>query len=70
MQGLAQGNLQHRVTAEALGDLNELKDNINQSLDALRAAMTTIHLNARQVAAASGEASNAIAESCRHLRAV
>ena len=62
MQGLAQGNLQHRVTAEALGDLNELKDNINQSLDSLRAAMTTIHLNARQVAAASGEASNAIGQ--------
>ena len=62
MQALAQGNLQHRVTAQALGDLNELKDNINQSLDALREAMTTIHLNARQVAAASGEASNAIGQ--------
>ena len=62
MQALAQGNLQHRVSAEALGDLNELKDNINQSLDALREAMTTIHLNARQVAAASGEASNAIGQ--------
>ena len=62
MQALAQGNLQHRVSAQALGDLNELKDNINQSLDALREAMTTIHLNARQVAAASGEASNAIGQ--------
>lgn len=62
MQGLAQGNLQRRVSAQALGDLNELKDNINQSLDALREAMTTIHHNARQVAAASGEASNAIGQ--------
>lgn len=62
MQGLAQGNLQRRVSAQALGDLNALKDNINQSLDALRAAMTTIHQNARQVAAASGEASNAIGQ--------
>ena len=62
MQGVAQGNLQRRVSAQALGDLNELKDNINQSLDALREAMTTIHLNARQVAAASGEASNAIGQ--------
>ncbi len=62
MHALSQGNLQHRVTAQALGDLNELKVNINQSLDALRAAMTTIHLNARQVAAASGEASNAIGQ--------
>jgi methyl-accepting chemotaxis protein len=62
MQGLAQGNLQNRVSAQALGDLNELKDHINQSLDALLEAMTTIHLNARQVAAASGEASNAIGQ--------
>jgi methyl-accepting chemotaxis protein len=62
MQGVAQGNLQRRVSAQALGDLNELKSNINQSLDALREAMTTIHLNARQVAAASGEASNAIGQ--------
>lgn len=62
MQGLAQGNLQNRVTAQALGDLEELKDNINRSLDALREAMSTIHLNARQVAAASGEASNAIGQ--------
>ena len=62
MQGLAQGNLQNRVTAQALGDLDELKRNINQSLDALRDAMTTIHHNARQVAAASGEASHAIGQ--------
>lgn len=34
----------------------------NQSLDALRSAMNTIHGNARQVAAASGEASNAIGQ--------
>jgi methyl-accepting chemotaxis protein len=62
MQGLAQGNLQNRVSAQALGDLDELKRNINQSLDALRDAMTTIHHNARQVAAASGEASHAIGQ--------
>ena len=62
MQGLAQGNLQRRVSAQAMGDLDEVKRNINQSLDALREAMTTIHLNARQVAAASGEASNAIGQ--------
>ena len=62
MQGLAQGNLQNRVSAQALGDLDELKRNINQSLDALRDAMTTIHQNARQVAAASGEASHAIGQ--------
>jgi len=62
MQGVADGNLQRRVTAQALGDLDVLKQNINQSLDALRGAMTTINHNARQVAAASGEASNAIGQ--------
>jgi methyl-accepting chemotaxis protein len=62
MQGVAQGNLQRRVIAQALGELDQLKQNINQSLDALRSAMTTIHGNARQVAAASGEASNAIGQ--------
>lgn len=62
MQGLSQGQLQQRVTAQALGDLDELKRNINHSLEALRSAMITIHQNARQVAAASGEASNAIGQ--------
>jgi len=62
MQGVAQGNLQRRVVAQALGELDQLKQNINQSLDALRSAMTTINSNARQVASASGEASNAIGQ--------
>jgi methyl-accepting chemotaxis protein len=62
MQGVAQGNLQRRVMAQALGELDLLKQNINQSLDALRSAMSTIHGNARQVAVASDEASNAIGQ--------
>lgn len=62
MQGVAGGNLMRRVSAQAQGELEALKNNINQSLDALRGAMTTIHQNARQVAAASGEASNAIGQ--------
>jgi len=62
MTAVAQGHLDRRVTVEARGDLGALKSNINQSLDALRGAMTTIHQNARQVAAASGEASNAIGQ--------
>ncbi|MEY4448228.1 MAG: Methyl-accepting chemotaxis protein [Pseudomonadota bacterium] len=62
MQGVAQGNLQRRVMAQALGELDMLKQNINQSLDALRSAMSTIHGNARQVAVASDEASNAIGQ--------
>ncbi|MBD8050648.1 methyl-accepting chemotaxis protein [Limnohabitans radicicola] len=62
MQGVADGNLQRRVSAQAMGDLELLKQNINQSLDALRGAMTTINQNARQVATASDEASNAIGQ--------
>jgi len=58
----SQGNLQRRVMAQALGELDLLKQNINQSLDALRSAMSTIHGNARQVAVASDEASNAIGQ--------
>ena len=62
MQGVARGNLQRRVAADALGELDQLKQNVNQSLDALNSAMTTIYGNARQVASASGEASNAIGQ--------
>ena len=62
MQGVARGNLVHRISAQAQGELEALKNNINQSLDALRSAMTAIHNNARQVAAASGETSHAIGQ--------
>ncbi len=62
MRGVAEGKLLRRVTAQAQGELEALKSHVNQSLDALRNAMTTIHQNARQVAAASGEASNAIGQ--------
>ncbi len=62
MRSVATGKLSHRVGAQAQGELEVLKSNINQSLDALRQAMTTIHGNTRQVAAASGEASNAIGQ--------
>lgn len=62
MRSVAEGNLMRRVSADARGELDALKQNINQSLDALRGAMTAIHQNARQVAAASSEASNAIGQ--------
>ncbi len=62
MRSMSEGRLQMRVTAQARGELEALKQDINQSLDALHGAMTTIHHNARQVAAASGEASNAIGQ--------
>jgi len=62
VNGVAMGNLTMRVHAEARGDLSELKNNLNVSLDALSGAMRAISSNARQVAAASGETSNAIGQ--------
>jgi methyl-accepting chemotaxis protein len=62
MAQVAQGDLTRQVQAQGLGDLAILKDNINTSLSALAVAMTAIHANARQVAAASSETSHAIAQ--------
>ena len=62
LSALAQGNLAVRVTAQGQGDLQTLKDNLNSSLVSLSTAMTTIHANARQVAAASTETSQAVGQ--------
>jgi methyl-accepting chemotaxis protein len=62
MQKVSKGELTSDVTAEGRGDLHRLKLNINQSLQALRASLTTINHNARQVAAASSESSQAIGQ--------
>jgi methyl-accepting chemotaxis protein len=62
VNGVAMGNLTLRVQVEARGDLTELKNNLNVSLDALSAAMRAISSNARQVAAASSQTSNAIGQ--------
>jgi len=62
MQKVARGELTQDVTAQGQGDLQQLKSNINQSLSALRASLTTINHNARQVAAASSQSSQAIGQ--------
>jgi methyl-accepting chemotaxis protein len=62
MQAVSQGKLTLRVTAEGQGDLEQLKHNINLSLDSLGKAMTAINQNARQVAAAAAESSQAIGQ--------
>lgn len=62
LASVAQGNLAVRVTAHGQGDLNVLKDNLNQSLVALSSAMQAIRTNARQVAAAASESSNAVGQ--------
>jgi methyl-accepting chemotaxis protein len=62
MQGLSQGNLSLRVHAQGHGDLLTLKNNINLSLDSLSTSMRLINQNARQVATASAESSEAIGQ--------
>ncbi|MFD0667724.1 methyl-accepting chemotaxis protein [Ramlibacter sp. MAHUQ-53] len=62
MNAVAQGNLAQRMTVAALGDLEALKANMNASLDALGGAMRVISGNTQQVAAASGQTSQAIAQ--------
>lgn len=62
MQAAAHGNLGMRVTAEGRGDLDVLKHNINTSLSSLARSMGVINQNARQVAAAAAESSEAIGQ--------
>jgi methyl-accepting chemotaxis protein len=62
MQGVAQGNLSTRVHAQGHGDLLSLRNNINLSLDSLSTSMRLINQNARQVATASAESSQAIGQ--------
>ncbi len=61
MQGVAQGQLGQRVQATGNGDLQTLKHNINLSLDAMGSAMR-VNANARQVATASAQSSQAIGQ--------
>lgn len=62
MQGVAGGALSQRVQADGKGDLLSLKHNINLSLDAMANAMRAINANARQVATASAQSSQAIGQ--------
>jgi len=62
MQAVSQGKLTLRVSAQGQGDLDQLKNNINLSLDSLGKAMAAINQNARQVAAAAAESSQAIGQ--------
>lgn len=62
MSAVARGDLNPRVTAQAKGDLEHLKHNINASLQAMGGALRAVHTNARQVATAANESSNAIGQ--------
>jgi len=62
MKGVSHGDLSARIHAEGRGDLLTLKTNINASLDSLSATMRVINQNARQVATASSQSSQAIGQ--------
>lgn len=59
---MANGDLTARVGAHGEGDLYKLKNNINSTLDALSKAFGAIHQNARQVASAAAQTSQAIGQ--------
>ncbi len=62
MTAVAQGDMRGRITAEGRGDLAQLKQLINASLDALSQTLRAINQNTRQVAAAANETSQAISQ--------
>ena len=62
MGAVAQGDLTQRVQIEATGDLLRLKNNINDSLEALGQALGAVHNSTRQVAAAANQTSTAIVQ--------
>lgn len=62
MGAVAQGDLTQRVQIEATGDLLRLKNNINDSLEALGQALGAVHNSTRQVAAAANQTSTAIGQ--------
>ena len=62
MRHVANGDLSHRVNADGLGDLLNLRQNVNASLEALVTSMREINMNTRQLAAASRETTEAISQ--------
>lgn len=62
MDAVSRGDLSHRVHAEGAGDLGKLKNDINQSLEALAVSMRQIGENAQQVAGAANDTSTAIGQ--------
>lgn len=62
MGQMSNGNLSSRVHAQARGSLDQLKADINATLDSMAKSMHEIGGNARQVAAASSETSQAIGQ--------
>ncbi len=62
MSKVADNDLSDRITTQLKGDLDRLKQAINQSIHKLGDTLLQIATNSNQVAAASGETSNAIGQ--------
>lgn len=62
MDGVSRGDLSNRVHAQGEGALGKLKDDINQSLQALAHSMHQLRENAQQVAGAANDTSTAIGQ--------
>ena len=62
MGAVSRGDLTQRVQIDATGDLLRLKNNINDSLEALGQALGAVHNSTRQVAAAANQTSTAIGQ--------
>jgi len=62
MASVSQGKLTTKVTGDAEGDFDELKQNINNSLSSVGRALAQITSQTRQVAVAAGQSSQAIGQ--------
>ncbi|WP_143474027.1 methyl-accepting chemotaxis protein [Limnohabitans sp. B9-3] len=60
MSGVSQGDLTRRVQAQGRGDLEQLKVNINQSLNAMGRALKEISTNTRLLASQANQTSQAV----------
>ena len=70
MDAVSRGDLSHRVHAEGAGDLGKLKNDINQSLEALAVSMRQIGENAQQVAGACHFETQAVRRIGGHQRRI
>lgn len=61
-QGFSQGNLQVRIADQFNGDLEELKQNINCSIENLSQTLSSVVTNIQQVAVSANQTSNAIGQ--------
>jgi methyl-accepting chemotaxis protein len=62
MSRVSQGDLTSRVHAQGRGDLQQLKDNINQSLDTLALTLREINTNTQLLASQATQTSQAVSQ--------